>query len=832
MLGLKQISTRLPGRRASHGTKHVRRSGSRTSVLRLECLEPRLALSGLNLTFAIENPNYNPSNVYVTFLGGTLEATYSGSQTVQLNQSYTIAQLNGPVNITKFDAGRVFVSYGAGVAGTDPPEPVNPDIPSYSVRHDKIEITYKPKDQSGVADLTAVDFFAIPMELNTYQNGSATPVQTLTYNISANSLTSQIAALAGDSNQVLLTDQNGNFLRVLSPHTPSLDNIDHFPSMVPYIDRVIAWQNEGHPYTTIADTYSNSKGTTPRTTTQNYSFQATVTPDGGLQLVGGGQVVGGGPYGGTNHIILIAAADLPNNIYLGNPPWTVDGVPGSFADNDVYAAAVRDVLSGFNLGFMASKTPDPNHSNVPFGEESSSNWWSSQWAFDYLQPEHPYYNQYAKIVTSNSNAYSWAFSDRWSAVQANLYGMDTLQVVILPDTSQTSPGLYDATAGTFYLRDTNSTGIADVAFTYGPANSGWKPITGHWNQAAGDTIGLYDPTASNFYLRNNNDTGIADIAFTYGPANSGWTPITGDWDGNGIDTIGLYNPATSMFFLRNSNTTGTADEVFTYGPPNSGWTPVVGQWTNTAGDTIGLYDPTTSMFYLRNSNTTGMADAVFTYGPPNSGWMPLTGSWTANGIDTVGLYRPTDSTFFLRNSNTTGTADAVFTYGPPSASWTPITGSWSIGGTLLAAGGAVAASNQPTLTQAELQPIVGAAIARWAAAGLDPASVARMQRVEVVIDDLAGSLLGQAGAKRVCLDSNAAGRGWFVDLTPASDEEFALAPHSRLLATDPRAIDRIDLLTVVEHELGHVVGFHDLDAASDSLMSGELGVGARRNASL
>jgi len=45
--------------------------------------------------------------------------------------------------------------------------------------------------------------------------------------------------------------------------------------------------------------------------------------------------------------------------------------------------------------------------------------------------------------------------------------------------------------------------------------------------------------------------------------------------------------------------------------------------------------------------------------------------------------------------------------------------------------------------------------------------------------------------------------GWFVDATPAADEEFALqAGSGRLLAVDSAAVDRIDLLSVVAHELG------------------------------
>ena len=134
------------------------------------------------------------------------------------------------------------------------------------------------------------------------------------------------------------------------------------------------------------------------------------------------------------------------------------------------------------------------------------------------------------------------------------------------------------------------------------------------------------------------------------------------------------------------------------------------------------------------------------------------------------------------------------------------------------------------MSQADLQPIVSEAIARWTSAGLDAATLAKLTQVQFVIADLPGSYLGEAEANRIYIDSNAAGYGWFVDPTPAADEEFAASPSGQQLqAVDPRAVDRIDLLTVVEHELGHVAGFGDLDALADNVMSGVLGVGVRRN---
>ena len=88
------------------------------------------------------------------------------------------------------------------------------------------------------------------------------------------------------------------------------------------------------------------------------------------------------------------------------------------------------------------------------------------------------------------------------------------------------------------------------------------------------TVGVYKPSAATLYLRNSNTTGKADVTVSYG--NPGWVPVTGDWDGNGTTTVGAYNPKTATFYLRNSNTTGKADVTVSYG--DAGWVPVVGDW--------------------------------------------------------------------------------------------------------------------------------------------------------------------------------------------------------------------------------------------------------------
>jgi predicted Zn-dependent protease len=133
------------------------------------------------------------------------------------------------------------------------------------------------------------------------------------------------------------------------------------------------------------------------------------------------------------------------------------------------------------------------------------------------------------------------------------------------------------------------------------------------------------------------------------------------------------------------------------------------------------------------------------------------------------------------------------------------------------------------LTQVDLQPIVNEAIARWAAAGLSAQSMVAMSKAKFVVTDLPGAELGLASGGTIYVDSYAAGIGWFVDATPAKDEEFtATGSSSQLQAIDPAAVDRMDLLTVVEHELGHIVGLDDLASSPYDLMSSTLAKGVRR----
>ncbi|HKG21962.1 MAG TPA: hypothetical protein VKC34_08675, partial [Blastocatellia bacterium] len=221
-------------------------------------------------------------------------------------------------------------------------------------------------------------------------------------------------------------------------------------------------------------------------------------------------------------------------------------------------------------------------------------------------------------------------------------------------------GVFRPSNGALFLKNSNSTGFADVVLTYGIP--GDIPVSGDWNGDGIDSVGVY--RNGTFFLRNSNTNGFADIVVTFGAP--GDLPVVGDWDGDGVDTVGVYRNGT--FFLRNSNTSGGADVTFGLGI--AGDVPISGDWNGDGTVSTGVFRPTSGALFLKNSNTTGFADIVLTYGLP--GDKPVTGDWNGDGVDTIGVYR--EGTFFLRNSNTNGFAEVVFTLGINGD--VPIAGDW------------------------------------------------------------------------------------------------------------------------------------------------------------
>jgi uncharacterized membrane protein YqhA len=271
-----------------------------------------------------------------------------------------------------------------------------------------------------------------------------------------------------------------------------------------------------------------------------------------------------------------------------------------------------------------------------------------------------------KVYTTGSFTGTVDFDPGPGVFNLTTAGLSDIFVISIPaDNAMTAAdtvGVFRPSNGVIFLKNTHTSGFADVAINYGLA--GDYPVVGDWDGDGQVTIGVY--RNGRFLLRNSNTVGFAELNFPFGQP--GDQPIAGDWDGDGVDTIGVYRPSTGQFLLRNSNDAGPANASFFLG--NVGDVGIAGDWDGDGDDTTGVFRPSNGVIFLKNTNDTGFAEVALNYGLP--GDKPVVGDWDDNGTTTIGVFRR--GQFLLRNSNTNGFAEIVVDLGFPTDM--PIVGNW------------------------------------------------------------------------------------------------------------------------------------------------------------
>jgi Matrixin len=103
------------------------------------------------------------------------------------------------------------------------------------------------------------------------------------------------------------------------------------------------------------------------------------------------------------------------------------------------------------------------------------------------------------------------------------------------------------------------------------------------------------------------------------------------------------------------------------------------------------------------------------------------------------------------------------------------------------------------------------------------------QPITIGLGSLDGAVVAQATGSTITLDTNAAGHGWFVDTTPNDNEEFLATsdPNIWIARAGSAADGKMDMLSVLLHEYGHVLGL-DHSADTGDAMSAVLQPGVRK----
>jgi hypothetical protein len=127
---------------------------------------------------------------------------------------------------------------------------------------------------------------------------------------------------------------------------------------------------------------------------------------------------------------------------------------------------------------------------------------------------------------------------------------------------------------------------------------------------------------------------------------------------------------------------------------------------------------------------------------------------------------------------------------------------------------------------AQLQAVVNQAVRGWLA--IAPGAADLLSTVHLVMTNaLEGDAIAwNVGDGTILMDTDAGGFGWFIDPTPADNNEFTANSDGTLTAdASSPAYGRMDLLTAVAHEIGHLLGY---DHSESGVMEAIIDAGERK----
>lgn len=387
-----------------------RRAGL-TAVAVLLCLAAPAAAAPLTVEI-VNNSGKDPGDIWLSLFNGP-----SADGKMPANTPVTLASLqNSQFQLGDISAGRLFVSYDEGATQFT--------STSSPIRNDKVEFT-----NPGVADLTAVDFFAIPMDIQTL-DASGNVLESLAFRCYTQTINSKLLALPGGPSGVINNAQG--IAKILSPQMPGTN----YPLMTDYIASMagktitVDSQYDGWP----------AAGYPPAKADMTGTFQ----PDGSITLSGTITPAPQQPPPGqsapstTGNQLTVTGDSMAAAVYSNNGTYLKNGVAGQVGDNDVWAVIYRDLVAGFALGYWGGKYG--NSSSAWLRQPAFQNAWASP------PPFTPYYHQYGALITEYSDAYGFPFTDLSPyTVQAGLGAqVATMRVIINPDTGPNVPGCVGA----------------------------------------------------------------------------------------------------------------------------------------------------------------------------------------------------------------------------------------------------------------------------------------------------------------------------------------------------------------------------------------------------
>ena len=423
------------------------------------------------------NTGLDSDDVYIWFQNPITATFEDGGEKVESGKSYSVSEIGSGINMTKFISGRVFCSLGAPLpANTSIPQFYNTAPPadnnSFNNRHQlacEITLTPSPAD---TANLSTIDWITQTAALRNFDvNQKQLARLGFPENVDVSSLGANLRKLtsggavfkssgnadgnkptayskSGTGTPKTQNPASGSEVRILGPSQSFglvQKSLTGYPSFKDYIASIIKNNQTAHLKATqdygvgVYDlTATTSAATTPDWSLGEVTMKGSITPHGASKsethtiVIPAKSLSDTTIYGGTTGS---PSNDTPQNERKGIG-YLLDGTPTDGGANTAATLAVRDYLAGLNYGFIGSSVINPNNSGKTYGESPSSLWGGKGLqfkGFSEVQPNNPFYNQWAEEIHkfSGGEVYGFSYDDVFAPVSIGVVQQDETDVARL-----------------------------------------------------------------------------------------------------------------------------------------------------------------------------------------------------------------------------------------------------------------------------------------------------------------------------------------------------------------------------------------------------------------
>jgi hypothetical protein len=379
-------------------------------------LLPGVASAAIQLEIANESGH---EDAYVTVAGSPFDVEGNDAEGHAIENDVPAPLGKGvALTINQLISGRIYISYADGVTvGVPFTSPTRFDWAELTVHKTPSE---EVAAKSDVANLTAVDQFAIGMRLDTY-GPSDEPLEWLG-DANSNTIFQALQQIPGGP-QATVRDTDGSVVRVLSPNkAPSA-----YPDLGDYV------RSMSGKTITLHTPFFNEE---VRTTSQ---YSGTFAADGSITLSGWLDTTDSSvPAGQAPPSFTVPGDQLIKNIYTGED-----------TENDLEGAMRRDLYAGFSIGMWGGRYGNDSLSFCPTPSTAAE--LKGAWCPHFDQPAFgdartelspfPTCEQYAAVINRYADAYGNPYSDASKRVTV---GLDpgktkTLKLTVLPDSGNAQP---------------------------------------------------------------------------------------------------------------------------------------------------------------------------------------------------------------------------------------------------------------------------------------------------------------------------------------------------------------------------------------------------------